>query len=150
MDNQVNILEMDLQIDSTSESYLNETAKWGTFLSILGFIMSGIIAIVALFAGKIYGNAMRGIGNQGLAEMGTVFITIVYLIFAVVNFFMSFYLFKFSKAMKVALNLHDQESLIDALRNQRNMYRLIGILTAIYFGFILLAFLFGILASAFR
>ena len=47
------LLNNELHIDATAQSYLSETAKWGNFLSIVGFILSGLIAIIALFAGTI-------------------------------------------------------------------------------------------------
>jgi hypothetical protein len=144
-----NLLSSELQIDSFSQSYLAETAKWGTFLSILGFIMSGVIAIIALFIGTILGSLNGGLGAT-LPLVGTTFITLFYLIIAAVNFFMSFYLYKFSSKMKAALYANDQESLSKSFLNLRSMFRLIGILTAIYIGIILLASIFGLLAVAFR
>jgi hypothetical protein len=149
MESHENLLSTELQIDSTSQSYLAETAKWGTFLSILGFIMSGILALIAIFIGTIFSSMTRGFGGAALPLMGTTFITIFYLIIAVVNFFMSFFLFKFSSKMKAALYANDQESLNESFKNQRSMFRLIGILTIIYVGFIILAVVFGGLVAAF-
>jgi hypothetical protein len=144
-----NLLSQELQIDSTSQAYLAETAKWGTFLSILGFIISGIIAIIAIFIGTIFSSMSRGIGAAAIPAFGTTFITVIYLIIAVINFFMSFFLFKFSSKMKAALYANDQDSLNESFKNQRSMFRLIGILTAIYVGILVLALVFGGLAAAF-
>jgi Family of unknown function (DUF5362) len=150
METHENLLSAELQIDTTSQSYLLETAKWGTFLSILGFIMTGIIALIAIFISTIFNSMTRGFGGAAMPLMGTTFITVFYLIIAVVNFFMSFYLFKFSSKMKAALYANDQDSLNESFKNQRSMFRLIGILTIIYLGFIILAIVFGALAAAFR
>jgi hypothetical protein len=148
MENHENLLSTELQIDSTSQSYLIETAKWGTFLSILGFIMSGIIGLIAIFIGTILGSMSNGMG--AVLPFGTTFITMLYVIIAVINFFMSFFLFKFSSKMKVALYANDQDSLNESFKNQRSLFRLIGILTIIYIGFIVLVIVFGGLAAAFR
>ncbi len=152
MEQNENLLSSELQIDSFSQSYLAETAKWGKFLAILGFVMSGIILIIALFASVIFSSFMSGIpnGSGDLATIGTTSITIIYLIIAAVNFFMAFYLYKFSTKMKAALYANDQETLNMSFLNLRSMFRLIGILTAIYLGIIVLATIFGILGAAFR
>jgi ABC-type dipeptide/oligopeptide/nickel transport system permease subunit len=149
METTENLLSQELQIDSTSQGYLAETAKWGTFLSILGFIISVIIGILAIFVGTIFGSLSRGFGDSNTSAMTRIFITVFYLIIAVVNFFMSFYLFKFSSKMKAALYANDQDSLNESFKNQRSMFRLIGILTATYIGLLVLALVFGGLAAAF-
>jgi hypothetical protein len=150
MESHENLLSAELQIDSTSQSYLIETAKWGTFLSILGFIMSVVIALLAIFVGTIFGSLYRGFGDAGTSALTRVFISAFYLLVAVANFFVSFYLFTFSSKMKTALYTNDQDSLNASFRNLRRMFRLIGILTAIYVGTIILALIFGLLAYAFK
>ena len=41
METNENLLNAELQIDSIAHAHLAETAKWGIFLSILGFIFTG-------------------------------------------------------------------------------------------------------------
>jgi uncharacterized oligopeptide transporter (OPT) family protein len=41
-----------LYLNDQSLIYLNETRKWGTFLSILGFIGIGLMVLLALFIGS--------------------------------------------------------------------------------------------------
>ena len=43
----------ELQVDQQSIGYLSETARWAKFLSIVGFVMCGIIVVFALFFGSI-------------------------------------------------------------------------------------------------
>ena len=43
----------DLQVDQQSISYLGEIARWAKFLSIVGFVVCGVMIIFALFAGSI-------------------------------------------------------------------------------------------------
>jgi Family of unknown function (DUF5362) len=152
MEGNENLLSSELQIDSASQSYLAETAKWGKFLAILGFVMTAIIVIISLFASVIFSSLLRGMptGGGDLAAMGTTFITVLYLVIAAINFFMALYLYKFSTKMKAALYANDQEALNTSFLNLRSMFRLIGVLTAIYIGFIVLALIFGILGAAFR
>ncbi|MEI9954765.1 MAG: hypothetical protein WDM90_00275 [Ferruginibacter sp.] len=51
METNENLLTTELHIDSTGHSYLYETAKWATFLAIIGFIGSGILVLVAIYMG---------------------------------------------------------------------------------------------------
>jgi hypothetical protein len=44
----------ELIISKKSENYLNETERWTKFLSIVGFVLVGIMVIVALFASSIF------------------------------------------------------------------------------------------------
>jgi Family of unknown function (DUF5362) len=143
-----NLLNSDLQIDSVAHAHLAETAKWGNFLSIVGFVLSALLTIMALFAGTLMGSMSNAYG--GSSAIGAGFITILYLIIAVIYFFMSLYLYRFSSKTKAALYTNDQESLNNALMNLKNLYKLMGIITIIYLAFLALALIFGIGAAFMR
>jgi hypothetical protein len=147
MEENQNLLSAELQIDATSHAFLAETAKWGNFLSILGFIFTGIFVVVALFAGAIIGRLNSPYG--GGAIMGAGFITVVYLIIAAVNFFMALFLYRFASKMKTALYTYDQDTLNASFLNLKNLYKLIGILAIIYLAFIALVIVWSIGAAAF-
>jgi hypothetical protein len=144
------LLNNELHIDATAQSYLSETAKWGNFLSIVGFILSGLIAIIALFAGTIFSRLTSIYTNGNAVFAGTGIIMIVYLLIAALYFFMSLLLYRFSKKMKIALYSSDQLSLNDSFLNLKKLYKLFGILTIIYLGFIALIFIIAIATAAFR
>jgi L-cystine uptake protein TcyP (sodium:dicarboxylate symporter family) len=40
-------------IDQSSRAHLSEAAKWAKFLAIVGFVMCGLIVVIAIFAGSI-------------------------------------------------------------------------------------------------
>jgi hypothetical protein len=150
METNQNLLNADLQIDATAHAHLYETAKWATFLSILGFIGSGIIAIAAVFAGTILGSlGSNSPYGSGAAIMGAGFITAIYLVVAAIYFFMSLFLFRFAAKMKIALNTTDQESLNNSFLNLKNLYKMMGILTIVYLSLLVLALIFGIGAAIF-
>ncbi|MEO6254226.1 MAG: DUF5362 family protein [Ferruginibacter sp.] len=147
MESNQNLLNSELQIDSIAHAHLSGTAKWANFLSIVGFILSVIIAIGALFAGTILGT----LGNSfGGSFIGAGFIMVVYLIIAALYFFMSLYLYRFASKMKAALYAGDQESLNNSFLNLKNLYKLMGILTIVYLSFIALALILGIAGAAMR
>ena len=146
MESNQNLLHSDLQIDAIAHAHLSETAKWCNFLSIVGFILSVIIAIIALFAGTILGSLRNSYGG-GLSSMGAGFIMVIYLVIAALSFFMSLYLYRFASKMKVALYTNDQENLNNSFLNLKNLYKLMGILTIVYLSFLVLAIILGIAAA---
>ena len=146
METNQSLLNTELQIDSTAHAHLSETAKWGTFLSIVGFILSGLIAIVALFAGTILSSLQSDFGG-GSSIAGAGMVTVIYLLIAALYFFMSLFLFRFASKMKQALFSSDQDSLNNSLLYLKNLYRMMGILTIVYLAFMVLALVIGIGAA---
>jgi len=143
METNQNLLNSELQIDSIAQAHLAETAKWGVFLSIVGFILSGLFVLVALFAGTFMSSMNSAYGGAA-PIIGAGFITVVYLIIALLSFFMALFLYRFATKMKTALYTTDQDTLNNSLLNLKNLYKLMGILTIIYLAFIVLAMIFGI------
>ena len=139
----------DLQIDHQSNSFLNEAAKWGKFLSIMGFIFCGLFVIIALFAGTFIATSMRGFQGStgGMEAMGGGIVTVVYIIIALVYFFPCLYLFNFSSKMQVALRSNQQDTLNISFRNLKSCFKFLGILTIIMLSFWALAMIIGIGAA---
>lgn len=149
MKNQENLIETDLIVDSSINGHLKETAVWGKFLSIVGFIYSGLIVVGAIFAGsmlsKLSGAASGG--STGLVAGGTV--AIMYSLIAGVVFFMSTYLFRFARKTSVALAANDQEMLIESFKNLKIYFRFAGIITIIALIFSVLGIIGILVATAF-
>ena len=143
----------DLQIDHQSNGYLGEAAKWGKFLSVLGFVFCGLLAIAALFAGSFMATLMqgRGLGTNEPAAAATAWgsglITFVYLIIALVYFFPCLYLFQFSSKMQAALRANEQDVLNTSFRNLKSCFKFMGILMIILLSFWVLALIIGIGAA---
>lgn len=149
MENEQNLIESDLIIDGTIRAHLKETAAWGKFLGIIGFIYSGLIAIVAVFAGSILGKLTGNYSSssEGLLAGGS--IAIIYLAMAGIVFFMSMYLFRFAKKAKAALQSNDQDNLAESFKNLKIYFRFSGIITVIALIFTVLGVIGIMLASAF-
>lgn len=143
MESNQDLINSPLQIDTIAHAHLAETAKWANFLSIVGFVLSSIIAIIALFAGTLLGSMSRGFGSSS-SMIGAGFITVVYLLIAALYFFMSLFLYRFASKMKTALYSNDQEYLNSSFMNLKSLYKLMGILTIIYLGFLALGLIVGI------
>jgi len=155
MENNQSSLQNELVIDSTAHIYLRETAKWTRFFGVLGFIGSGIIVIASFFIGTIFSKMSMmsaGDGPNPMAMMSGALggvLTVIYLLIGVLVFFISLFLFRFGTKMLVALDNPDQDVFNLSLKNLKNYFRIQGIFTLIYLGFIALAIVIGIIAIAF-
>ena len=135
-------------LDSVAKGYILSTAKWGRFLSIMGFIFIGLMVIGAFSIGAIM-SSLGGLGGPmagGLGAFGGAMLTFVYLVLAALMFFPTYYLFKFStKAISALTN--GSGSLTEALGNLKSVFKFYGIFTIIILSFYVLAILIGIIAA---
>jgi hypothetical protein len=139
-----------LTIDPQSKRFLSETAKWGRFLSILGFIFCVLIACVGVFMAlkmSEMSGAFREMSGGMMANMGPA-IAIIYVLFAAIYFFPCLYLYRFSNQMIVALNADDQATMTSAFENLKSVFKFFGILTIIILSFYILLFLIAMLAGS--
>lgn len=145
MDNQ-NLISTELQIDSFGQAQLSQTSKWAKFLSILGFVSSAFLVLVALAFPSYMeaGDMGLDIDRSGIGAM----ISFMYIIAAVINFIMAFFLYKYAVAMQKALTTANQDQLNLAFKNHKMVYKIIGILTIIYLSFVLLSIVFGLIGAA--
>ncbi|MDG1929829.1 MAG: DUF5362 family protein [Flavobacteriaceae bacterium] len=143
-------MNSELKLTSTGISYLNQARKWTHFLAILGFIGTGIIVIVALFLSSIlamFSGMDSSYGVSDIGAIGTGTVTVFYLVLAIIYFFLSLYLYRFSIRIKAAVHEQNSTLLEDGLKNLKSYWKLTGVLTAvmlsIYFLFLLITLLFG-------
>ncbi len=123
-----------LQVDNGNIPYLAEAAKWGKFLSILGFIFCALFIITGLLAGTTMSTAFSQFETQSATGLGTVsatFIMICYIVSALLYFFPCLFLFNFSSKMQTAIRNNDQIYLNTSFRNLKSLFKFWGILTII-------------------
>ena len=128
MNNPITQLEQ-LTLTSASKRFLRETAKWSFFLSIIGFILIGLMLLLAIFANTIFG--MAAVMQPGLPENFGMIMTITYLVLAIIYFFPVYYLLQFSNKMKKALSTKDDDTLANAFEMLKAHYKFIGVFTII-------------------
>jgi hypothetical protein len=132
-----------VSLNDAMRSYIQETAKWTYFLSILGFIFLGFVVIGALFAGLMFGSMTRELGYG----IGGGLISLIYLAIALLYFFPILYLFRFSTKAKAAIQSGSDGELTEAFQNLKSHYKFIGILTIVMLGLYVVFFLFGGLSA---
>ena len=147
----LDLLDNDLHVSPVSQTFLKEAARWGKFLSIIGFILCGLMAIAAFFAPSLY-TKLSAFNEMTPALAGTTstIITVVYLGFAVLLFIPCLYLNKFSVKMKMALTSVNQNDFEDSFKNLKSLFKFYGILSIILLSFYALVFLTVMLAVAMR
>lgn len=129
----------ELIITDPIRSFLAESARWGKFIAIIGFVFIGLGVLMMLFGG---GAMIAG----GMAGMGGIMI-LVYVIALGISIIPIYYLYSFATKMQVALRDDNQTFLRDAFENHKSMFKFYGILMAIMLGFYALMFLIGIIGG---
>ncbi len=139
-----------LEIEEMSTRFLSETAKWAKFLSIVGFVVIGLIVIFAFFAGTFL-SSLPGFGESStasaLASSMSIMITVIYLLIALLYFFPCLYTFRFATKMKKALAENNQELLNSSFESLKSCFKFMGIMTIVMLSIYALAFIFGIGAT---
>jgi len=140
--------QADLVITAEAKYFLHTAGRWASFLGVLGFIGTGIIAIVALFIGTIF--SFIGQLNPAAAAMPAGiggFLTFIYLLIAVFYFFMSYYLYQFGVSIKNGTTFNDPVMVTKALKNLKSHFKLIGITSIVFISFYVLAIIIGIIVA---
>lgn len=124
--------------------YLMETAKWGKFLAIVGYVGIGMMILLALFV--MVGTSQFGnmIGTE--VPMGA--IGLIYIVLAAVYFFPVYYLHQFSIKTKRGLESQDLENLTSGFQNLKSLYKFMGIFMIVILSLYALILLFAVLGAA--
>ena len=139
----------EMRLNAQSQEFLKEIAKWARFLSILGLVGCGIMVLLAILFPLIPG--MAGAMNSNINGVKSttsgapIFMSIGYILGALLYYFPAMYLFKFSKNMRHALDLGGEEATTNAFDYMKRHYKFLGILMAIVLGFYALVLFGGIL-----
>lgn len=147
----------ELAIDS-----LKTSAKWSTFLAIIGFIGIAFLLLAALFAGTALSamsnnpelhelQEMQGMHNMhGMNPFESIlrFLPVLYVILAIIYFFPVYYLFKYASGMKKALNFRKSEMVAEALTYLKSHHKFLGIMTIVVISLYFLFFIGAIIFAA--
>lgn len=129
-------------MDAALQASLANTARWARFLAIVGFVMCGLMVLMAFSVGSIM--SMVGQQTPSILAMGgfmSGFVIVVYLLVALLYFFPCLYLFRFARKTQLALQQQNQQELDASFRNMERFFRFVGILTVIMLVFYALAML---------
>ena len=120
------LLSNELEINSVVESSLLDTAKWGKFLAIAGFVSCGVMVLAGVWIAYL-----SRIQSAFLSSGQRIGMVIGYMIGALIFFFPCLFLFRYAVKMQPALRESNQESLESASVNLKAFFRYMGIVTII-------------------
>ena len=149
----LDLLNNDLQVSPQAQSYLTESAKWGKFLAIVGFIFCGLMVILAFLIPALFSQIAQNRSSEATFSFSSstrTVMTVLYLILAVLLFFPCIYLYRFSVKMQVATRNISQENFDDALMNLKSMFKFYGIFTITILSFYALIIIVSIIGAAMR
>jgi uncharacterized membrane protein len=137
----------ELQVDHRGSSFLREIAKWSKFLSIVGFVMIGLMLLAIVFAGSSMATMFSGTAYGAAGSLfGMIYISVVVVII-LIYFFPCLYLFKFATKMQVALRNNDQDTLNASFENLKSCFKFMGIFTIICLAIYGLFIVFALFAA---
>ncbi|HXI00178.1 MAG TPA: hypothetical protein VNI52_07895 [Sphingobacteriaceae bacterium] len=124
-----------LVLDDFALQQLKETRKWSHFLSVGAFVVIGFMALsVISFFG--YSSVTEG-------EFGALVALLPMMLILLVYYFPIYYLYRFSKFARQALDDHDPLALNQALLYLKMHYRYMGILIVVVFAFYVILGIFA-------
>lgn len=148
----LDLLNNDLQVTAQGQSYLTESAKWGKFLAIIGFIFCGIMVVLAFLIPALMSQLTQNSSSAGVTFSFTPVIrtvmTVLYLILAILSFFPCLYLYKFSAKMQIATKNTSQDNFDESLMNLKSMFKFFGIFTIITLSIYALTIVIVIIGAA--
>lgn len=140
-------MEEKLSLNDIAIQALRESAKWCMFLSIVGFVGIGLMLVGGVFMSVVmaaipddpYG------GGMGMNPFGAIkgFIGLIYIVMAALYFFPVYYLYKYAKGTKQALESGNGDVLSNALVNLKSHHKFLGIMTIVIISLYILAIVVG-------
>src|SRR5947209_8611390 len=127
-----------LTIDPGTKAYLNATAKWAKFLSIVGMIVLILVFLFTVLSASVLDNAsLVTLGgsstrvSEGASNSVRIGMIIGSLIMIAIGFIPLFYLLHFANRMKKALASNQQTLLNESFYNLKRYFRFLGIVVII-------------------
>ena len=125
-------------VSAVSLEHLRNTKPWVRLLSVMGFIGSALLVIVAL--AMMVGSGFMGEQFSGAMGIG---LGVAYLLFALFYIYPSVCLWRYATAIQTLLSTRRTIDLETALGQQKSFWRFVGILTAV----MLVLYALGIVAA---
>ena len=122
------------QITAESASFLLKTAKWGKFLAILGFIVTGLLVLTGILMSFVIGMLPQEMVPLNMPFPSSVF-SIIYIIIAGIYIIPIIFLNSFCNNAMKAINLGSTEHMTNSIRNLKNLFVFIGISTIVILAF---------------
>jgi len=121
------------QLTSESIDYLLKAAKWGKFLSILGFIVCGLLIVGGITMTFVLNMVSEDMIPLDMPFSPTV-LSFFYIIFAAIYLIPVIFLNSFSNNAIKAVNLSSTENMTTSIKNLKNLFVFVGVSTVVLIG----------------
>jgi len=135
-----------MELGPEALKHLNATWKWTMFLSVLGFIFLGLLIVAGVATNTFLSAFKTEDVNLGIPES---LLVVLFIVISVIYFFPVFYLFRFSRSARDAVQKSDIIKMEKALKNLRIYLTYIGVLAIIVISIYLLALAAGVSSMSF-
>lgn len=139
--------EPDMILSQEAQYDLQEAGKWAKFIAIMGFICSGLILMVAIFAGSIFGYLARFSPQPGPMAILAPIIGVIYFIIAIVTFYINYNLYLFATRAKNGITFINNEMVASGLGKLKFYFKIKGIILIIALALYALVIIVAIVAS---
>lgn len=150
--------ESKLELNQLAIKNIEDSAKWGKFIAIVGFVLVALLLFIALIMAFVLPSInfselqdMQGMqNNPGAAMLANgmgPFLSFLYLIIAVLYFIPILFLYNYSTQSLKAIKNVDSDLLTSAFNNMRKQYKFVGIMTIIVIALYALLFIGGFIAG---
>lgn len=118
------------QLSAEAVTYLLKAAKWGKFMAILGFIVTGLLVVAAILMSFVLNTLSDEMVPLDMPFSSMVF-SFIYIIIAGIYVIPVIFLNSFSNNAIKAVNLSSAENMTASIRNLKNLFVFIGISTVV-------------------
>lgn len=125
--------EQSFVLSAQATQYIEIGSKWAKFISILGFLSSGLIAIMMLVFLFLSGTSTDALFGTAAVASGA-FMFIIYGSIFALYFFASLYLYKFADRLLTAVRTQNNASFEEGFVNYKRLFKMVGILSIVTIG----------------
>jgi hypothetical protein len=118
------------QLTSESVAYLLKAAKWGKFLAILGFIITGLMVIAGIMMSFVLNMVQDEMVPLNM-PFSPKLLSVFYIVIAGVYLIPVIFLNSFSNNAIKAVKRSSTENMTTSIRNLKNLFVFIGISTVV-------------------
>lgn len=122
----------EVQISAHARSLFLNIARWTKFLSILGFILIGLMLIVFTAAIFISGNGEALMGGRNVFGMlGRAGSFLFVLVMLALYLYPTLMLYGYSTKIKRSFNSNNQDDFVSAIKNLKSFFQFFGVLAVL-------------------
>ena len=136
LDNSEMDSENTVQLTDTMKEYLTEAAKWTKFMSIVGFVILGLLfcGLVAFaVSSSFFATAFPGMEQLGAAALLLVFV-FIFLFYGMLIFIPSWFMFRFGTKTLKSIPTMNVLGIETAFENLKSLFKFYGIFMMVVIG----------------